>query len=203
MKRLFSVALLSLSLVGCVSHLMPDINRMTMRMQLGQQLAKEPDVPAWYTQRGQITQTLGDRVFDKDFNRVFDSLTVAVASMGMTVDNMERQSGFIAARGLLLSPERTKQLRTDQLTEWCRAKGYDLSLLENRGGQADMIDPEMYSGMQQRGGTITISLVKQSDKQTKVKLRFNGIYYPPMLEESYKAIWPALDKQIFMDKGTD
>jgi len=181
---------------------MPDTNRMMKRMQLGQQLAKEPDVPAWYTQREQITQTLGDRVFDKDFNRVFDSLTVAVASMGMTVDNMERQSGYIAAHGQLLPPERTKQLRAEELNAWCKAKGYDPALLQSRG-QYDMIDPEMFTAMQQQQRTLTISLVKQSDKQTKVKLRFNGVYYPPMVEDSYKAIWPGLDKQIFMDKGTD
>jgi hypothetical protein len=199
LKPILGMVLFSLFLVGCVS--IPDTDRMMKRMQVGQQLAKEPDVPAWYTQRGQITQSMGDRVFDKDFNRVFDSLTVAIAGMGMTVDNMERQSGYIAARGQLLPPERAKQLRTEEMTAWCRAKGYDPSLLENRG-KYDMIDPEMF-GMQQRGGTLTISLVKQTEKQTKVKLRFNGVYYPPTLEEFYKAIWPGLDKQIFLDKGTD
>lgn len=202
--------LLSLFLVSCMSLTSPygsAHDRMMKKIQLAQQRGKEPDVPAWYTQRAQIAQTLGDRVFDKNINRIFDSLTVAVASMGMTVDNMERQSGYIAAHGPLLPPERTKQLRKEEATEWCRANGYDPSLLERRGQMDDMIDAEgpLFTGMQQGGGTVTISLVKQSDKQTKVKLRFNGAFYlyPPMLEESYKAIWPALDKQIFMDKGTD
>lgn len=167
-----------------------------------QHLRKEPDTPAWYTQREQITQALGDRVFDKDFNRVFDSLTVALASMGMTVDNMERQSGYIAAHGQLLSPERAKQLCSEELTAWCKANRYDPSLLEFRRG--DMIYLDMGSGMMQKfGTTLTISLVKQSEKQTKVKLRFNGVYYPGTLEESYKAVWLGIDKQIFIDKGTD
>jgi hypothetical protein len=129
LKPILGMVLFSLFLFGCVS--MPDTDRMMKRMQLGQQLAKEPDIPAWYTQRGQITQSVGDRVFDKDFNRVFDSLTVAIAGMGMTVDNMERQSGYIAAHGQLLPPERTKQLRTEEMTAWCRAKGYDPSLFDN------------------------------------------------------------------------
>ena len=206
MKRLirpFAVAAMSMLLTGCVSTITGiDTDRMMSQSRLMQQLMKEPDVPAWYSQREQTTQALGDHVFDKDFNRVFDSLTIALASMGMTVGNMERQSGYIAAHGQLLPPELAKQLRSEELTAWCRANGYDPSLLEQRGKYG--IDPDMAGGMMQRfGATLTISLVRQSEKQTKVKLRFNGIYYPRTLEESYKALWPALDKQIFMDKGTD
>jgi hypothetical protein len=206
MKRqigLFTVIAIAMLLTGCVSTITGiDTDRMMSQSQLMQQLMKEPEVPAWHSQREQTTQALGDRVFDKDFSRVFDSLTVALASMGMTVDNMERQSGYIAARGQPLPPELAKQLRFEELTAWCMANGYDPSLLEHRG-KFD-IDPDMPSGVMQKfGTTLTISLVKQSDKQTKVKLRFNGIYYPRTLEESYKALWPALDKQIFLDKGTE
>jgi hypothetical protein len=185
---------------GCVSGF--DVDRTMEQSRLMQQLMKEPDVPVWYSQREQIAQGLGDRVFDKEFNRVFDSLTVALASMGMTVDNMERQSGYIVAHGEILRPERVKQIRSEELIAWCRAKGYDPSLLEHRG-KFD-IDPDMGGSVMQRvGTTLTISIVKQSEKQTKVKLRFNGVYYPKTVEESYAALWPALDKQIFMDKGTD
>jgi hypothetical protein len=200
---LFALAAMPILLTGCVSTITGiDTDRMMSQSRLMQQLMKEPDVPAWYYQREQTTQALGDRAFDKDFNRVFDSLTVALASMGMTVENMERQSGFIAARGQLLPPERAKQLRSEELTAWCRANGYDSSLLERRGKYE--IDPDMGSGMMQRFvTTLTISLVKQSEKQTKVKLRFNGVYYPKTLQEFYTAVWPALDKQIFIDKGTD
>lgn len=200
MKILVSMAALSVLFAGCLPG-MPDTDRMMSQNRLMQHLMKEPDVPAWYTQRQQITQTLGDRIFDKDFNRVFDSLTVALASMGMTVDNMERQSGYIAAHGQLLPPERDKQLRSSEVTAWCRANGYDPSLLERRGKYN--IDPDMARGMMRFSTTLTISLVKQSEKQTKVKLRFNGVYYPETLEESYKAAWPGIDKQIFIDKGTD
>jgi len=74
--------------------------------------------------------------------------------------------------------------------------------LERRG--KDYLDPDMASGMMGRfGTTLTVSLVKQSKNQTKVKLRFNGIYYPKKLEECYRIVWPKLDKQIFVDKEID
>jgi len=207
--RLLSIAAVPMLLAGCFSTITGtdpitgiDTDRMSSQSRLMQQLMKEPDVPTWHKQREQITQALGDRVFDKEFNRVFDSLIVALASMGMTVGNMERQSGFIVAHGQILPPEQSKQLHSEELEAWCIANGYDTSLLEHRG-KFD-IDPDVGSGMmQQFGTTLTVTLVKQSEKQTKVKLRFNGIYYPRTLEESYKALWPSLDKQIFIDKGID
>ena len=208
LASLVSVAVLSMTLTGCMSTITginnDDMDRMQKKVQLMQDLMKEPDTAAWYAQREQIAQALGDHVFDKDFNRVFDSLTVALASMGMTVDNMERQSGYIAAHGQLLPPEQTKQLRSEELSAWCIAHNYPPSLLERRG-QYDMMDPDIMGGtmMQRFTTTLTISVVKQSEEQTKVKLRFNGIYYPQKLEASYGALWPALDKQIFMDKGSD
>lgn len=115
---------------------------------------------------------------------------------------MERESGYIAAYGQILPPAQSKQLRSEELSTWCVAKGYDRSLLEQRGN--DTLDPDMAGGMmQQFGSTLTISLVNQSENQTKVKLRFNGIYYPKKLEECYKIVWPKLDKQIFIDKEID
>jgi hypothetical protein len=208
MKPVLCVAAFCVLLTGCVSMPMPempDMNRVMSQSRLMQQYWKEPEVPAWHTQREQVTQALGDRVFDKDFNRVFDSLTVALAGMGMTVDNMERQSGYIAARGQLLPPEKIKQLRSEELAAWCRANGYDPSLLEQRSKYD--VDLGMGGGvmatMEGFYTTLTVSLVKQSEKQTKVKFRFNGIRYPGTLEESYKAVWIGLDKQIFIDKGTD
>jgi hypothetical protein len=179
-----------------------ELDRMLQQSKLGQAMMKQPDTPDWYDQREKTTQALGDRVFDKECNRVFDSLTVALASLGAHVENMERQSGYISARGTLLPPDRAKQLRRDGLVEWCRINGYDPDLLEVRGKYS--VDPDVGGGMmEQMGITMTISLVKQSNKQTKVKLRFTGVYYPPYLSELYQVVWPALDKQIFMDKGTD
>jgi hypothetical protein len=50
---------------------------------------------------------------------------------------------------------------------------------------------------------MTISLVKQSPTQTKVKIRFSNVNYPAELQEYYKIVWPAIDKQIFLDKAVD
>ena len=208
------LTLFVLVMTGCAPHAprsdsTPDWDRMreqTDRMQQQSALSRhhmnEPDLEAWYNQREQITQALGDRVFDKDFDRVFDSLTVGLASMGLTVGNMDRQSGYMSAHGQLLSPDTYKQLRSEEMVAWCKAKGYDPSLVERR--DKDVIDPDMAGGMLARCFTaLTVALVRQSEKQTKVKLRFNGIYYPRTLEESYRSVWPGIDKQIFIDKGTD
>jgi hypothetical protein len=37
----------------------------------------------------------------------------------------------------------------------------------------------------------------------KVKLRFDNVYYPRTVEELYKRVWDAVDKQIFLDRATD
>jgi len=141
----------------------PNIGRMQKQVDLMQQLMKEPDLPQWYTQRQAISQATGERVFDKSFDRVFDSLTVAVASLGAHVDNMERQSGYISARGTLLPPELTKSLRHQSLVEYCRHHNYDPDLLEKRG--AYDVDPDAGAGAMERMGiTMTLSLVRQSDQ---------------------------------------
>jgi hypothetical protein len=182
---------------------MPDMKRINQQSELMQKLMNEPDASAWYTQREKITQAMGDRVFDKKFDRVFDSITVAMANLGTHVENMERQSGYISARGNLLPPEQTKQLRREYLVEYCKLNGYDVSLLDKKGDQYDM-DVDVAGGMMSNMMTgLTISLVKQADNQTKVKLRFANTYYPRLLEEYYKVVWPALDKQIFLDKNLD
>jgi hypothetical protein len=177
---------------------------MREQANLMQQLMKEPDLPTWYNQREGVTQALGDRVFDKSFDQVFNALVVALSSMGAEVSNMERQSGYIAARGKILPPDRSKALRHEGLVEYCRHHGYDPSLLDVRKGSDFEIDPDMGGSMMDKWATaMTISLVKQGEKQTKVKLRFTGVYYPRLLEESYKVVWPTLDKQIFLDKNLD
>lgn len=179
-----------------------DIKRMQKQSELMQQLMKEPDVAAWQTEREQTIQAFGDRVFEKDFDGAFDTMTVALTSMGMTIDNMERQSGYIAARGQLLAQERAKELRSEELGAWCEANGYDPSLLEKKG-KYDM-DVDVGSGIMARfANTLTISLLKQSERQTQVKLRINGVYYPATLEESYKTIWAGIDKQMSVNTGAN
>ncbi len=163
-----------------------------------QQLLRQPDIPEWHAQREKVAEALGDRVFDKDFDRVFGSLTVALSSTGARVATMEKQSGFISVTSArsLLPPDQIQQLAHQGAVEYCQY--YKLAY----DGIADTIWLQNASpnGSQ---ASMTISLVKQSARQTKVKLRFAGANYPPMLEELYKVVWPSLDKQIFMDQGTD
>jgi hypothetical protein len=84
-----------------------------------------------------------------------------------------------------------------------RAKGYDPRLLEKQG-QYDTFDVESLSGMQGRYvAGMTVSMVRQTVSQTKVKIRFDNIYYPRLVEEYYKLVWTTVDKQIFLDKGLD
>lgn len=189
-----------LLLSGCSLSQSSDTDRVMKQLHLMQKLMKDPDRAEWYRQREQIILARGDRVFDKEFDQVFDSLTIALATLGVHIENMERQSGYISARGNLLRPEQTKQLRHDGLVEWCRLSGDDPSLLEVRGKYN--MDPAWGIGMHNMMTGLTISLVKQSEKQTKVKLRFANLYYPKQLEECYNVTWPAIDKQIFLDKAT-
>ena len=181
----------------------PDVNRMMAKQQIMQEVMANPDTPAWHEQREKMALAMGDRVFDKDFNRVFDSLTVAIATLGSRVQNMERQSGYIAASAPSLPPARQQALSHEGMQDYARQKGYDPRILEKQG-QFDTIDVESISGMQGRyAAGMTVSMVRQTPSQTKVKIRFDNIYYPRLVEEYYKLVWTTVDKQIFLDKGID
>ena len=65
-------------------------------------------------------------------------------------------------------------------------------------------DLEGTLGMMERNiGGVTLSLVRQGEKQTKVKLRFDKVYYPSQVQEFYRMVWAAVDKQIFLDQALD
>lgn len=202
-RTVCSISVILILLGGCSRLLgLPDLSRMQQQHRLMQQLMKQPDLPHWYEQRQRVAQALGDRIFDKTFDEVFDAITIALGSMEVRVDNMEKAAGYLAATGTLLPPQLADKLRRESLVEYCHHHGYDPSLLDARGGFG--IDPDMVGGMMARVGTgLTISVVRQSATQTKVKLRFKGIVYPRTLEESYRAVWPSIDKQIFLDRHLD
>lgn len=202
--------LTALLATGCMAPMMgpqasmqmPDMDRMDKKNELMQKLMSNPQVPAWHTEREKLTLAMGDKVFDKDFDRVFDSLTIAVASLEANVNNMERQSGYITSAVPRLNPTRAEQLRDQQMKDLCVHLGYDPSLLDKKGPYE--MDLESFGGMMQMNQqAMTISLVKQAPGRTKVKVRFSNVNYPPELAELYKTVWPAIDKQIFMDKAID
>ena len=182
---------------------MPDADRIQKQSELMQKLASEPDLPPWYAQRERVAQAMGDRVFDKEFDRVFDSVTVALATLGANVNNMERQSGYITSAVPTLGPEREKQLQMRAAREYCKYHKYDPSLLDKGKDDQFGIDPFMMTSMNRYGQAMTISMVRQGKEQTKVKVRFSNIHYPSQLEEYYKTVWAAIDKQIFLDRGLD
>ena len=180
---------------------MPDMDRMNSQRDMMMEYMKDPDAPQWKNQREQIVNAMGDRVFDKDFNRVFDSITVALGTLECAVANMERQSGYINASIPAIDPMLRKQIEKQSLNDWARGHGYDPKLTE-RQGDYDM-DLGMVDGMAMIGRTMNISVVKQSEAQVKVKIRFANLHQPKYVEEAYKKIWPAIDKQIFLDKNLD
>lgn len=182
---------------------MPNYTRMQTQAEMMQKLGSEPDIPPWYSQRERVAQAMGDRIFDKDFDRVFDSVTVALANLGANVNNMERQSGYITSATPALNPQREKQLQMQAAREWCRYHKYDPKLLEKDKDDAFNLDVFGMSAMGKMGQAMTISMVRQGKEQTKVKVRFSHIHYPGQLEEYYKTVWAAFDKQIFLDRGLD
>ena len=175
------------------------ISDMMAKQQFQQEMMKNPDLPAWHAQREKMAMAVGDRVFDKGFDRVFDSMITTLATLGCRVNNMERVSGYITASIPQLPPEQQEGLRKEALAQYAQAKGYPPSVLQK--GQFDF---DMGAMMERQGGAgLTLSMVRQGAQQTKVKLRFDGAYYPRQVEELYRKVWAEVDKQMFLDKALD
>lgn len=180
------------------------------RIRIGQKFNNNTDTDAWYEQRQKIALATGDRVFDKDFGRVFDSLTLAASTMELKVNNMERQSGYISASGISLPPTESRAMRREAVNDWCRQNGFDPSILDRKfrtsefqqaGEMADLTEMMAKYDKMQKG--LTFQLMKMGDNQTKVKLRFSDVYYPAEVEAYYKLVWQAVDKQIFVDQNIE
>lgn len=183
---------------------LPDRNVIMAKTQLMQDLMNNPDLPSWHEQRQKLTLAVGDRVFDKPFDSVFEGMVVALATLGSRVNNMDRSSGYITASIPDLGPERTQQLHQEALGEYAQAKGYPPSVLQ-RQGPYDNMDVTMGQNMMSRmgGSGLTLTMVRRSPTQTKVKLRFDNVYYPKTSQELYRFVWTAVDKQMFLDKALD
>jgi hypothetical protein len=194
------------------------MDSMLVKQRLMQDVMKNPDTPEWHDQRQKIVMAQGDRVIDRSFNRVFDSMTVALATLESKVQNMERASGYITASLPALPPGQRDGLRTEALRAYASSKGYSPAMLERRparrgraGAQDidaddafDLFDVEStISMMGQHMGGVTLSLVRQGERQTKVKLRFDNVYYPRQVQEYYRMVWAAVDRQIFLDQALD
>lgn len=177
---------------------------MFAKQKLMQDLMNSPDIQAWHNQRDQMALAVGDRQFDKSFDVVFDAMTVALASLGCRVQNMERVSGYITASIPELPPEQLQSLQREGTRQYASAKGYPPNILDSQGPMDEMFDVEGATNMMSRGMSgLTLSMVRQSPEQTKVKLRFDNVYYPGLVSEYYKVVWASVDKQMFLDKALD
>jgi hypothetical protein len=175
------------------------------RFAFQQEVINNPDLPAWREQREKMALALGDRTFDKGFDRVFDSMITALADLGSRVNNMERVSGYITASRPAFDPARRAQFRQEAMAQHAAAKGYPPSVLTKQGPYD--FDMDMGAMMESMGqgsiGGLTLTMVRQGTAQTKVKLRFDGVYYPQELAALYQLVWAEVDKQIFLDKALD
>ncbi len=159
-----------------------DTDKLMAKTRLMQEVMNEPDLPAWHSQREKLTLALGDRVFDKDFNRVFDSLTVALASMEARVNNMERQSGYITANaGLAAGTGEGAVPRSDG--GLLPPKGVRLRGAREAGAvRHDRCGSHV--GHDEPLGAGDDDLPRPANPtQTKVKIRFDHLYYPRLVEE--------------------
>jgi hypothetical protein len=166
------------------------------------QFESSPDLPAWHAQRAELALALGDRRFDQPFDAVYDAMLVALASTGCRVFQTERASGYITATAPALPPAQKQQIDEATLRDYAAAKGFPADVLEPLADPAN--EPMNVSALVARYlGGLTISLIRQGDGASKAKLRFNDVYYPPLIEAYYAAVWSATDKQLFLDRGLD
>lgn len=219
----FFVAL-CLTLIGCASsvpynvsteggsrraHPNADFESMMLKVRLMQEMAASPDLPVWHDQREKMAMAIGDRVIDKSFDRTFDSMIIALGNLGCRVNNMERESGYITASAPQLPPEQVQALHKQAAADYAQAKGYPRSIVESQnfssplGAHMDqMLNPGAAAGAAERmTAGLTLTMTRVGATQTRVKIRFDNVYAPQTVQELYKKVWDALDKQIFLDKS--
>ena len=182
------------------AHGVPDVNALMAKQRLNADMMQQPDLPAWHDAREKMALAVGDRVFDKTFDRTFDSMIIALANLGCRVNNMERTSGYITASLPELPPQERDALEKEAVAQYAQAKGYPPSALDNSGPFGNI---NFMPVMQRQGAGLTLTMLRQSPDKTKVKLRFDNVFYPPTVEELYKQVWDGVDKQIFLDRATD
>jgi hypothetical protein len=179
---------------------MPDMNALMAKQRFNADMMQQPDLPAWHDAREKMALAVGDRVIDKTFDRTFDSMIIALANLGCRVNNMERNSGYITASLPELQPDQRDALEKEGVAQYAQAKGYPASVLDNSGPFGNINFMPM---MQRQGAGLTLTMIRQSSDRTKVKLRFDNVFYPRTVEELYKRVWDGVDKQIFLDRATD
>jgi hypothetical protein len=209
-SRILAVATAIIVLTGCAGMeyaipvvgpglAMKDSYETQRAHKFQQMIASEPDLPEWQQARENITLAMGDRDVSMTFDDTYKATVVGIATMEVTVNNMERESGFIAASGRILPTELATATRKQRLRDYAVAKGMSAEAAE----PTRWMDPGMMSSYMEEATTMTITILEMAENESRVKVRFNNVYYPQELEESYRFFWQALDKQGFMDQALD
>jgi len=165
-------------------------------------LRDENKVPELFAQWGEENKkqdlALGEKVYSKNYDQVFTSCITGLASVGLAVKNMERQSGYILAEGPTPIP-------LTKLKELSEAMVSEINKVSTK---------RWYSRVGNSTDSATLTLLKMKENQTKVKMRIavtniktqGTAYhssYPPLLAEKYSEVWRAIEKQMFMDEHLD
>jgi len=176
---------------------------MSERSRFQQDLQNSPDLPAWHNEREKMALAIGDRTLDKNFDDTFDAMITALANLGCRVSNMERVSGFITSSLPELPPELAEQLNNEARAEYAQARGYSPAVLQAPTGPMAFVPqftaPQATMTERMASG-VTLTVARLGGTQTRVKLRFNGVYYPRKVEELYRRVWDAVDKQMFLNR---
>ena len=175
---------ISLFLTGCIGH----------------QIAKEKELwNQWSIENKKQNTALGEKVYDKDPKTVISAIITGVSSTGLTIRNIDRESGFVLAEGPApVSVEKETEFGEEVVRKLRR-------VAPSRGWRAT-IGTAVHS--------CTFNVLKTGDNKTKVKLRISsvsvkgagGVYhgiYPPMLVEEFRVVWEGLEKQLFLDESLD
>lgn len=153
----------------------------------------------WGRRNKQQHQALGEKIYTKDYEMVFTAIITGLADAGLSVRNMERQSGYILAEG-------PSPLSAEEQVAYGKEICKELNKVSPRVWQPS-------PGNATKAATITIKRFK--DRETKVKIRISNINihgnsrttyyssYPPLLEAEYRKLWEAIEKQIFLDENLD
>lgn len=177
-----------------------------------------PLAESFRQQNQQIALAQGERVLNKDFASVFSAIITALPEVGLSVKNMDRQSGFINAEGPIpLSKDRAIADIHSLIDEMGTASGF------KHGAQFYYVPaPEKT--------TVSLTLSAKPIEKTKTKIRIRIVtkgtparvkssvdnqnwddIYPNPIDEVYpvlhrhilEEIWMRIDRQVFLEEKLD
>lgn len=179
---------------------------------------------AWQTEVSKVNLASGEKIYEKGYDQIFDSVITALSNLGMKIDSTEKQSGIINATGNPLAMDLRKKLNYQKASDYAKIEGYDPVILEvpvvvNTLNNKDTYNPlgltvrvlnqgvagnkDAYNSAGLAALITNQVVVNPKADKTKVKLRIVREFYPPYAEEVYKAVWNEIDKQLFLDVNID